>query len=134
VNWLDDAACRGTIKPEVFYDSDPRIALEVCRGCPSLLACRADGDATETANTTFGVRGGETEWMREQRRRKTGPVPCPECPRSFRSQQAVIRHRTAAHGYTAAHGSLSRYAKGCRCDECKRARGRHHPEREAQAS
>jgi hypothetical protein len=72
VSWLDEAACRGTLRTEVFYDTDPRIALEVCRVCPSLLACRAEGDATETPGTTFGVLGGETEYMRIQRRAKRG--------------------------------------------------------------
>jgi hypothetical protein len=68
VSWREQAACRDTIKTEVFYDSDPRIALAVCASCPSMLECRADGDATETPSTTFGVLGGETERMREARR------------------------------------------------------------------
>ena len=77
MSWWDDAACAGTLKTEVWFDRDPTIALEVCRHCPVIVACRADADANETPSSTFGVRGGETEQQRidrraRERRRRAG--------------------------------------------------------------
>jgi hypothetical protein len=68
VSWREQAACLNTLKVEVFFDRDPTIALAVCKACPVKMACREDADATETPNSTHGVRGGETESMRLQRR------------------------------------------------------------------
>jgi hypothetical protein len=72
VSWREQAACLNTLKVEVFFDRDPTIALEVCRRCPVKMACREDADATETPNSTHGVRGGETEGMRLDRRSQPG--------------------------------------------------------------
>lgn len=68
--WMDDAACRGTFTVDTWFDSDPRIALEVCRGCPVIKQCRSWGDSVETPGSTWGVLGGETEQQRIDRRRR----------------------------------------------------------------
>ena len=65
---MDDAGCNGTFTTDVWFDGDPRIALEVCRHCPVILDCRAWGDRYETPSSTYGVLGGETERMRIDRR------------------------------------------------------------------
>lgn len=73
--WMDDAACAGTFKTEVWFDSDPRIALEVCRGCPVIKQCRSWGDSVETPGSTWGVLGGETEQQRISRRARARERP-----------------------------------------------------------
>ena len=75
MTWLDHAACRGTLKTEVFFDRDPRHALAVCGACPVVAECRADADSWETFNDTHGVRGGETEQQRISRRARARERP-----------------------------------------------------------
>jgi hypothetical protein len=106
VSWREQAACRDTIKTEVFYDSDPRIALAVCASCPSMLECRAEGDATETPNDTHGVRGGETEAMRSARRAR-GARP---------ATVRTIKHGTRT-GYQAHRGRGEDACDACRAAE-----------------
>jgi uncharacterized C2H2 Zn-finger protein len=123
VSWRDRAVCRGTVKTDVFFDPDStRLALAICQRCDVLLFCREDADRTETLATTDGIRGGETAEVRIRRRTREASEKCPECPRTFGSRTAVIRHRAAAHGYSSKHGTSSKYAAGCRCDECREAR------------
>jgi hypothetical protein len=81
MSWLDKAACKGTLKPEVFFDPySVRSALAVCRACEVMMFCRAEGDAVESLGSTFGVRGGETESVRIRRRAaewKAGKIRAP---------------------------------------------------------
>jgi hypothetical protein len=67
MTWLERAACKG-MDPDVFFDRDPSLALSVCRRCPVKDECRADGDATEDLNNTYGVRAGERASERMDRR------------------------------------------------------------------
>jgi hypothetical protein len=69
MKWQDRAACRGTVKTEVFFDPDStRFALAICSTCDVLYFCRDDADRTETIETTDGIRGGETASVRIRRR------------------------------------------------------------------
>jgi hypothetical protein len=69
-----DYALEGT-KPctdltDLFFQSDPTPALNICRQCPLRGPCRTRGDRTESPDTTQGVLGGETADMRIERRRR----------------------------------------------------------------
>jgi hypothetical protein len=116
VSWLDEAACRGTLKTEAFFDRDStRSALAVCRACEVLQFCRDEGDAIETFATTFGIRGGETESARMRRRwgnTRGGYVPTGNRPGPARKP---IKHGTRA-------GAQAHRRRGeVVCDACKAA-------------
>lgn len=72
-DWWDHAACVGRTDVDWFPcpTGDPGPALAVCRGCPVILACRAEADAMEQPMDPDGVWGGESEAMRITRRRRT---------------------------------------------------------------
>jgi hypothetical protein len=109
VSWREQAACLNTLKVEVFFDRDPTIALAVCKACPVKMACREDADATETPNSTHGVRGGETEQMRIDRR----------YGRRARSSKPI------AHGTEAGYRMHRRRGEDA-CDACKAATALRH--------
>ena len=64
-NWRSRAACKG--QTDLFFYKDKETptqrrsreqrAVEICRCCPVMLECRADG----RANNEVGVWGGETD-------------------------------------------------------------------------
>lgn len=124
VSWREQAACRGTIKVEVFYERDPRVALAVCAACPVVAECRAEADECETPASTFGVRGGETERERFERRHWTWQGTWKGWGRG--RPPAPMRHGTLA-GYR-----KHRYRGDVPCDLCveaMRQRSREYQER-----
>lgn len=72
-HWTDDAACRDA-DPGWFFAVDAALqqrALEVCEGCPVLVACR---EHAMTVRQVHGVWGGTTEKERRSiiRRQRRG--------------------------------------------------------------
>lgn len=107
MTWHDEAPCRGHWA--IFYQPDPHEALEMCRSCPSVFLCRAEGDREETFDNTYGVRGGETVSMRLDRRHKD---------------------RRIQHGTTAGYAAHKRRFESP-CEACAAARRAARPGRAA---
>lgn len=99
--WTSQAACAGSA-PELWFPErgqniDP--ARAVCGACPVRRECL---DYALAWDIRFGVWGGLSEIERRRFRRQLGPG-------------------RRARRIPAAHGTTTRYARGCRCEGCRRA-------------
>lgn len=100
--WATQAACKGTPTPIWFPAKGKNIrpAQAICADCPVQTECL---DYALTWKITFGIWGGLSPIER--------------------------RHRTPtrrARRTVAAHGTTTRYARGCRCDGCTEAKTLDH--------
>jgi WhiB family transcriptional regulator, redox-sensing transcriptional regulator len=95
--WARHAACAGSHPDLWFPDRGQNIgpAKAVCAVCPVRLECL---DYALRWDIRFGVWGG----LSEQERRRISPTR--------RSRRLP-----------AAHGTTTRYARGCRCEGCRQA-------------
>ena len=138
-DWRERAACRGMFG--VFYSSDSdnlKLAAETCGSCPVITECdqAAEGEpdgfwAGRPRGRMNGERvaqclGCDNEFVPPNR---SGRVPrwCPDCEALRLAAPAKRVGRPA--GTTAMHGTRSRYAYGCRCDECRQAEREYSRER-----
>jgi len=105
--WQAQGACVG--QPlEVFFPErgqSSRQAIDLCRRCPVMLACRAW--SLEQGTELVGVFGGWTGLQRRQAREgrsitEPGRKPGPD-------------------RQVAEHGSVTRYRQGCKCELCRAA-------------
>jgi WhiB family transcriptional regulator, redox-sensing transcriptional regulator len=108
VGWQQDAACKDTPDPEVFFPGkgeDAEVAKRVCAGCPVLGECLDFALATmRAADRDHGVYGGLTP--AERARLRGGPVLV-RAPRLDSRAQAVIGRRLASQlGVAAAARAL----------------------------
>lgn len=97
--WAALAACKGS-EPDLWFPERGQSlnsAKAVCGHCPVRHDCL---DYALRWGITFGVWGGLSEGERRELGRRPRPrkVPSP-------------------------HGTTTRYARGCRCDECRTANG-----------
>jgi WhiB family redox-sensing transcriptional regulator len=96
VDWQQDAACKDTPDPDVFFPGkgeDGEAAKQICAGCPVLGECLDFALATMRASDRdHGVYGGLTPT--ERARFRGGPV-LHRAPRLDGQAQAVIGHRLA---------------------------------------
>ena len=91
LSWVDRAACHGA--GDLFLDpTHTTTAKATCARCPVTDACLTYALDNVGETEDLGVWGGLTGPER-RRLRLAGRRPAP-------------------------HGSVSRYVKGCRCDEC----------------
>lgn len=90
-NWRDEAACRETVDPEIFfplgtpgskaYDRVAAIAKALCSFCPVITDCLEDVLRT---GDTHGIRGGldpderAKQFPRTPRKRRPA-YPCAQC-------------------------------------------------------
>ncbi len=103
----------GAWTPEIEGDAVPRTLAEVCERCPVWGACLRDA----IRMNDIGYRASTTTAQRR--------LLFPELAASGRSLAAV--NRVADFGddterrprHPRGEGSLSRYRRGCRCDECR---------------
>jgi WhiB family transcriptional regulator, redox-sensing transcriptional regulator len=96
--WAVRAACAGG-DPDLWFPErgeSRQLAKAVCEGCPVRVECL---DYAVRWRIVFGVWGGLSEG---ERRRLYDTV---ERPRRL----------------PAAHGTTTRYARGCRCEVCREA-------------
>jgi WhiB family transcriptional regulator, redox-sensing transcriptional regulator len=97
VGWQQDAACKDTPDPDVFFPGkgeDAEAAKQVCAGCPVLGECLAFAVATmRAADRDHGVYGGLTP--AERARLRGGPALY-RAPRLDSRAQAVIGRRLAS--------------------------------------
>jgi WhiB family transcriptional regulator, redox-sensing transcriptional regulator len=109
VGWQQDAACKDTPDPEVFFPGkgeDAEAAKRVCAGCPVMGECLEFALATmRAADRDHGVYGGLIPAERA-RLRGGGPVLV-RAPRLDSRAQAVIGRRLASRvGVAAAARAL----------------------------
>jgi WhiB family transcriptional regulator, redox-sensing transcriptional regulator len=97
VGWQQDAACKDTPDPDVFFPGkgeDGEAAKRVCAGCPVIGECLEFALATMRApERDHGVYGGLTP--AERARLRGGPVPM-RAHRLDSRAQAVIGRRLAS--------------------------------------
>ena len=108
VSWQQDAACKDTPDPDVFFPGkgeDAEAAKQVCAGCPVIGDCLEFALATMRAgDRDHGVYGGLTP--AERARLRGGPVLV-RSPRLDSRAQAVIGRRLASRvGVAAAARAL----------------------------
>ena len=78
--WEDQAACRRTVHPDVFfpqghrdsadYQHALRIATAICAVCPARAACHRSAVAREERHGIWGGQDFTTDWRRDGRRRR----------------------------------------------------------------
>lgn len=99
--WTNQAACQGS-DPDLWFPergASTREALTTCRACPVRAECLAYALRWKI---DWGVWGGTTVHQRT----------------IIRSQG---RGLTRPRKLPAAHGTTTRYARGCRCPDCREA-------------
>lgn len=110
MTWRDQAACRGH-PTQLWYPGphdNPRPGQTICHTCPVQQECLDDAVAN---NEQDGIRGGLTEGQRDRYQRHL-PIGRPRGKR-----------------VTAAHGTCSGAAAGCKCEPCRQAKRRYDADR-----
>ncbi|GGV80392.1 WhiB family transcriptional regulator [Streptomyces thermoviolaceus] len=103
--WAARAACQGQPLELFFSDSERNIreATRICGRCPVRAECFAEGMHAEDASR-YGIYGGLTP----DERAKLAARPAPR-----RGGRARVDN---------GHGDHRTYMKGCRCDDCRKAK------------
>ena len=108
VGWQQDAACKDTPDPDVFFPGkgeDGEVAKQVCAGCPVLGECLEFALATMlAAECDHGVYGGLTP--AERARLRGGPVLVRGQRLDSRAQAVIGRRLASRVGVAAAARAL----------------------------
>jgi WhiB family redox-sensing transcriptional regulator len=97
--WWERSACKD-VDPDVFFADEVKgryaTAGIICDSCPVTTECLAEALKAESCGVRYGMYGGLTP---SERQRLAGPKPLPTKP----------------------CGTRAAYARGCRCDLCRKA-------------
>lgn len=108
VGWQQDAACKDTPDPDVFFPGkgeDGEAAKQICAGCPVLAECLEFALATmRAADRDHGVYGGLTP--AERARLRGGPVLVRAHRLDSRTQAVIGRRLASRFGVAAAARAL----------------------------